>query len=410
MITRQQTLALLSSQTVTTSGIRFARCHAGIVSRSSTPRHTCSPSRIPYSDDPRSNNDGISFAGYTMGSGTVPYIAKYGEDDRVYFNDFTGNGQIMAVDNLLTTNQMVLGPNNYANNPVGSLPNGFLELDITGMNTTTNQWIWFADYDTAAQGGLGVYAWQAVNGFADPNNTTGALVVAVGGTNTCVYGQIGGIAVDENHDVFVAQKIINFSDPNPRVILFTNWDGVDPFTTNYAWAVGTNDDTFRAIMDIALDSKVSPKYLACAMISSGGENGIRILNVSDGSTVTTLDNGVPPWPPGTGATPGYSYRGCAWDNVGNVYGVNDNARCRAFSPPGPSTNTTVAYPALTIPAAALQLQKVAGQWQITWTGAGGASASGRKRYRHIYQRSERQLTLHHPHDGGADVLPPQLLR
>jgi hypothetical protein len=152
--------------------------------------------------------------------------------------------------------------------------------------------------------------------------------------------------VDDTGDVFIGEVRGNTGDPNPRAISITNvwgasigyptnwWNTVETFPivdTDLNWSVGQSDDTFRSIAALAIDSRTSPKYVACAM--SAGSGGVRILNEADGTLVTNINQGVT-----------MNYIGTCFDNVGNVYAGNANTASswQAFSPPGANQATTPA--------------------------------------------------------------------
>jgi hypothetical protein len=76
----------------------------------------------------------------------------------------------------------------------------------------------------------------------------------------------------------------------------------------------------------------------------GGSNtafGIRVLNTSDGSVVRATNGAVIQTL--TNIDAANQYTCAAWDNVGNLYGGSTSRNLwRVWSPPGASTNTTVA--------------------------------------------------------------------
>lgn len=291
-----------------------------------------------FADEGQNTAGGYNFA---AGGGDAPVVLRYGMDDRVYWNDWSGAGIILASDMRLTTNGLVLGTGNYT----GTAGN-WSDFDVTDMNTTHGR-IWLGDYNFPSKG---VYAWNVINGVANPSDHTGTQVVATTGNTTAPntglnYYPRFGLMVDENTNVYVCQNRANTGDPANRAFMFPQWNGSTAFVQNSAWAVGGADDTFRSASDLAIDNRLNPRYCAVAMFSSSG--GIRILNATNGATVfTNLNAGV-------------NYATVAWDNAGNVYGGGTGADARGdfvgglqnwrvFSPPGANTNTTRAYASVTM--------------------------------------------------------------
>jgi len=281
--------------------------------------------------DEGSNGDG----GYVMtdlGDNSVPQKMRVAADDRLYMMDLSSYSQLVAFDMLLSTNEVVLSPGNYLENPFWadslSLGVGWFSMDVTDANAT-NGLIWLGQWDS---GGAGIWNWHLTNGVADPTNDVGNWAVAVGG-NLSVAAS-GGLMVDSNYDIFVGQYLTDSGDPNPDCMEFTNWNnglsyGGEPVTNGAAWSVGGGDNTFLGVYDTTIDSRQQPKYVACAL-NGGPDGGIRILNATNGAVVVTnLD-----------AT--NLYYVTAWDNVGNLYAASGTSHLlRVFSPPGPTNQATL---------------------------------------------------------------------
>jgi hypothetical protein len=289
-----------------------------------------------FADDGPDGNGG--FAGiYDEGGSDVPQKLRVADDDRLYMMDLTSYGEIVAFDMALTTNQVVFGANNYAANPIGNVLQsggyGWFSMDVTAASTT-NGLVWLGEVDA---GGVGVWNWHLINGVADTNDPTGNWAIEVGGSLGVAAS--GGLMVDTNFDIFLGQYLIDAGDTNSACMDFTNWNagkafGGSPVTSSTLWSVGGANSNFLGVYDTTIDSRQSPKYVACAL--NGGPvtngNGIRILNAANGATVVTnLD-----------AT--NQYYATAWDNVGNLYAVTASAHLlRVFSPPsGTNQSTTVA--------------------------------------------------------------------
>jgi hypothetical protein len=303
----------------------------------------------------------------------VPWKLRIGDDDRIYMLDFTDEGAIVAFDMLVTTNQVVIddggvdggnlgGPHNYANNPdLGDLLYGISDFDVTST-TTANAAIWLCDSDT--NGNWGVWMYHLVNGQSDTNDN-GTQAVTTGGDLS--QGSSGGCMVDSNLDIFVSESQLDSGDPALRTMLFANWNkGVLPAPSSgfadalgatkgeVAWGVGASDDTDAGVTDTVLDSRTHPKFVATPMNDQSGSasnpagyqglnGGIRVLNAADGSVVSVTNGSGVVIQTLTNIDVGNWYTCAAWDNVGNLYAASTTTNLwRAWSPPGPSSNTTVA--------------------------------------------------------------------
>ncbi|HZM06727.1 MAG TPA: hypothetical protein VFC44_27310 [Candidatus Saccharimonadales bacterium] len=273
-------------------------------------------------------------------SSDVPQKMRMGEDDRLYMNDLYAS-QIAAFDPLLNGASIVFTQNNWANNPFAGIISSFLNptpgqygwfgMDITGA-ASTNGIIWLGDADT---NGAGIWYWHLTNGMADPNDMTGTQAIAVGGSLGVAAS--GGLMVDGNLDIFVAQDLTDLGDTNAVCMEFTNWAGGNPPVTNgTAWMAGGTNNSFLDVYDTTIDSRQNPKYVACAL-SGPTASGIRILNASNGAVLTTLDTTN-------------QYFVTTWDNVGNLYAASGPTnRWRVFAPPnGPNQSTTAIQKVISI--------------------------------------------------------------
>ncbi len=264
-----------------------------------------------------------------------PISMKFKEDDRVYWINWVNKAEVVAADMLLTTNQLVMPEGYYAQNPYG-LPYGWKNFQVTDVLTShARVYLCDANYPSG-----GAWYWPMTNGAVDITDPMGSLGYQALSTGGDLSLRCDGFIVDANTNVYVIQNRANPGDPNMRAACFTNWDGVTGLSSGAAWVVGGGDDTFRNLYDFALDSVAKPRYLAVAMSAfftnslSYNTNwaGIRILNVTDGSTVVS------------NLSSASTYYSVAWDNVGNLYGGSQSAnRWRVFSPPGANQATTVAY-------------------------------------------------------------------
>jgi hypothetical protein len=286
---------------------------------------------------------------------TLPQKLRAGADERLYMNDLNA-GQIVAFDEGLNTNEVVLGPNNYSANPfVFNIVNGvgWFSMDVTAADTT-NGLIWLGEYDDP---GAGVWFWRMVNGVADPSDDAGTNSVGAGFGSALGLAASGGMMVDTSSDVFVSQYVDDSGDTNARCMMFANANAAS-VETNAQWSVGAGDDTFRDVWDTTIDSRAHPNFVACAM---GGANsqGLRILDAADGSTLAAnLD-------------PTNTYFATAWDAVGNLYAASGSLHgWRVWSPPGGgNTSTTIGTSSVktVLTITILSITNSAGQVGLTFT-------------------------------------------
>jgi hypothetical protein len=269
------------------------------------------------------------------GSSDSPQKLRMGNDDRLYMNDLF-YGQVAAFDPALKGNQVVLTQNNYANNPyvgiIQSFDNptpgqyGWFGMDVDGAASTTG-YIWLGDADT---NGAGVWFWHLTNGMADPNDMTGTQAISVGSALTVAAS--GGLMVDTNLDIFVAQDVTDPGDTNSVCMEFTNATpdlSIPSFnsTNGTFWMAGGTNNAFLNVYDTTIDSRRNPRHVALAH-SGPTATGVRVLNPTNGATMALLDT-----------TNGYFVT--AWDNVGNLYAASGTTnRWRVFSPPDGTNQAT----------------------------------------------------------------------
>jgi FlgD Ig-like domain len=275
---------------------------------------------------------------------------KYGTDDRVYYDDWVGNGKVTACDMIMSTNQLIF--NADLNPTLGVLSSGMADIDVTDPGTT-NALVWLADADYPS---VGVFAFPLTNNGVADSTSAGFNVLGTGPNIPLRSGF--GMMIDESGDVFIGEVRSNPGDVNPRAICITNvwgaslgyptnwWNTAEAFpitSTDLNWAVGQSDDTFRSVSAVAIDSRTSPKYVACAM--NGGSGGLRILNAADGTVVTNINQDV-----------SVNYIGTCFDKVGNVYVGSANATnpWSVFSPPGTNQATTHAVATVQVTVAPTQ--------------------------------------------------------
>ncbi len=290
--------------------------------------------------------------------GDSPIMLHTFADDRLYFNDWTGQGKIVSVDMALTKSFVVWDTPNYANNLYSTAGN-WVDYDIAFVGTDHPQ---LFEASLNFPNNAGIFMWLLTNDvttsnlFADPTLTTtngydGSAGQQVVQTSGDLSLRADGVIVDANTNIYCLQNRGNPGDQNMRACMFPTWNETDVLFTGAAWIVGGGDDTFRNLRGFALDSRTNPKYLAVSEYTSGAADtngfiggGIRILNPTNGSTLFTnlfVTN---------------FYRSVAWDNVGNLYAGTSAAvgsvrsRWQAISPPGPNQATTPALAVVQVAA------------------------------------------------------------
>lgn len=242
-------------------------------------------------DGSHTDDGAFGLAGYDWvddGFSDSPIQIKVKEDDRLYFNDWTGRGKIVACDMRLTTNVVVLDAPNYSQNPFSAA--NWINFEVVDAGTS-NARVLLTD---ASFPSAGVWMWGTVENevgerIADPNDQTGTQVIATGGDLSL---RCDGIAIDANTNLYVIQNRANPGDNSMRAAKFPNWDGQSVVTSGASWIVGGGDDTFRNLYGMALDSVTDPKILACPMFAGGTagahgamSGGIRLLNAADGTPI-----------------------------------------------------------------------------------------------------------------------------
>jgi len=158
--------------------------------------------------------------------GYDPMKIRIGDDDRIYWDDNSLLGAIIACDMRATTNQIVINEAGYASNPdYGYLAHGFQEFDVA-FTTTTNASVWLGEGDIP---NWGIWMYHMTNGVADLNDIEGTQAVNASTNDSDMnITANGGVMVDTNLDIFCGQNRFNdnaFYDS----MVFTNWNmGVLP--------------------------------------------------------------------------------------------------------------------------------------------------------------------------------------
>ncbi len=251
-----------------------------------------------------------------------PSTIRIGEDDRIYWQDNSDGGAIVACDMLATTNQVIIcagngptgdGPGSlvgpgYGNSPAVHYVNqytfGWVQFDIINVGTASSYTgtngiytgqaaLFLSDWDFPC---AGVWMWHLVGApgsmTADPTDTYGQQVVPIAGD---IALRTDGIAVDYNLDLFVGQSRFNAGDPAVRAAFWTNWNGgtLPPgdqggaqgggsaysATSGEFWSEGASSGsgTDRSVFDVVMNSKSNPTLLARSHAATSSSAGIDLL-------------------------------------------------------------------------------------------------------------------------------------
>lgn len=281
---------------------------------------------------------GFSTGGLMWGAGTdfpkySPWKMIVSLDDKVYIDDFSGNGVVYEFDQIIATNchLVAVGADNY---PLQDPEPQLSGLAVSGRGANTQ--IWMTDARVDDPGGLsaGIISWPlATNGIAAPYDP-GTVIVPL---NTNFLAQAPyDIALDSNGFIYTIEFITSTNNPDFPLMCFPPYHGQPE--TNAAWAVGSGDPALMYAYGVAVDPTAT--YVAVAVVGPcpDTENspcgGLNLYTATKGEYLTNLDQ-----------TGGDAYYDVAWDRVGNLYALDGTAGVwRAYSPPGTNQATTVAVP------------------------------------------------------------------
>ena len=256
-----------------------------------------------------------------------PWKMAISRDDRVYVDDLSGSGVVFACDQLISTNcYTAIGTDNYPTNDASPYLSG---LAVTGSGTNTQ--IWMADGQTNGDS-EGIIVWSAAGNGLAATNDTGTIVAPVDATNSLSFAP-WDVALNTNDSIFVIQSVTNDGADAP-LMDFPPFRGSPETNTN--WAIGYGDPDLMAASGLAVNPAAT--YVAVAVRGPGDEEyqggALNLYTANDGTFLTNLDQ-----------TGGDRYYDVAWDAVGNLYALDDNAQVwRVYSPPGSNQSTTIAAP------------------------------------------------------------------
>jgi hypothetical protein len=284
--------------------------------------------------------------------GFAPWKMRVADDDYVYIEDWSSNGDVYRFDPLISSTSMlhVFGPDNAVTNNLSGMA-------IVGGGTNTQ--IWMTDNNFPDGAGILKYAVTADGTCAA--NDTGTTVVGVG-MGSSIDNAPYDVALDKGGNIYTVQNLVDSGNPAVRVLRFPAYD---PSTNGGApelsatWAVGAGDDIYAGTHGLAVDPTGTYVAVACWGVSSpsgGSINGsTTIFYCTNGAEVTNVDlgvsipsrlttNSVPPLDPTH-----HVDTDCAWDAAGNLYYLDNGPGVwRVVSPPGSNQVTTVAVPIMQV--------------------------------------------------------------
>ena len=268
-----------------------------------------------------------------------PWKIEVSEDDKVYINDWTKNGVVIAFDQLISTNyQIILSTNNWPISGVDTNTDTTNYANLSGPFITgsgTNTQIWMADIsfnpNPEIMHSVGIRRWGVTNNGAVAPDDWGTTIIQAGfGSDLNLYPY--DVCVDKNGKIYVAQYRANPTDTASKVFRFPVYDESGNPELVADWKAGEPDYLVGAF-GIAVNRDAT--FVAVALREGAA---VVVLDAETGTNVVTI-----------GGNPGHDRRDVAWDNVGNLYSVdNFDSLWRAYSPPGTNQATTVALQSIQV--------------------------------------------------------------
>jgi hypothetical protein len=300
-------------------------------------------------DGSPADEGGFGTGGYSW-SGTLidlsPWKMDIGSDDRLYVDDWSGQGLVESFDQVLSTNYLsVLQPDNYT----------YASISLSGLcviGAGTNMQIFMADNNSIDLGGMGILSWEFTSNGVIATNDTGMVDVALSTNNSGLTLAPYAVSVDTRGNIYTIQREWDLTmmdatnDLNPKVLCFPPAPSGGPPDTSPLWQIGGGDPTMINNYGVAVDP--TAKFVAVATRGYGQEGdslqggGVSIFLAPSGTLVTNMTQDP------EGST-NQQFFDVAWDNVGNLYAVYaeqglEQCGWRVYSPPGSNQATTVSVP------------------------------------------------------------------
>ena len=261
-----------------------------------------------------------------------PWKIAISGDDKVYIDDFSGDGVVYAFDQTIATNNylMAIRADNYPAQDTWPELSG---LAVTGTGTNTR--IWMTDENPFNSAGIIVWS-AATNGVAaldDPG-----MIVAPIETNYLTKAPYD-LSLDTNGEIYTIQFLETNDAPAIPVMSFPAYGGIPE--TNVLWQTGFGYPSLLDAYGIAVNP--SATLVAVALVGTCPDTelspcgGLDLFLATNGTLVTNLAS--------LDTNDGDAYYDVAWDKVGNLYALDGTAQVwRAYSPPGSNSATTVSVP------------------------------------------------------------------
>jgi hypothetical protein len=281
-------------------------------------------------DGSPADEGGFSTGGYDwagiLGS---PWHMAIGADDRLYVDDFTGQGVVVSFDPTIQTNnwRVVVGLDNY---PASDTNANLSGLSVIGSGANTQIWMTDANYHG---GSAGIIGWQIGAEGVAATNDTGFQIVPV--DSYYLTQEPYDLALDTNGFIYTIQYLTPNEAPAYALLSFPPYD--EEPETAADWEIEWYPTLLEAY-GVAVDPTAT--VVAVAVVGTNGveydaTGGLYLYRATDGEFITEVD------------TDGHGYYDAAWDNVGNLYASDGTTNVwRTYSPPGTNQATTVAVPVI----------------------------------------------------------------
>jgi hypothetical protein len=324
-----------------------------------------------YADEGGFSDGGVAWPGQYF----APWKIRVSDDDKVYVEDWSGNGDVYRFDPVVSSNSMlhVLRADNDG-------PASLSGIAIVGGGTNTQ--IWMADNNSP--GGVGILKYAVTADGTCATNDTGTTVVGVGGLLDLAPFDV---ALDKGGNIYTVQSLVDSGNPAARVLRFPAYDpSTNAPETNATWAVGAGDDNYAGAHGLAVDPTGTYVAVTCwGVYDSGWINGSTMLcYATNGAVATNVDLGIsipsnrttdpdPPLDPTH-----HMDTDCDWDAAGNLYYLDNwPGVWRAVSPPGTNQTTTVALANVQVagsvaPATVHIVPAGVSSYTITYAGGAGS--------------------------------------
>ncbi len=339
-----------------------------------------------------------------------PWKMEVSADDKLYVSDWSGNGIVLAFDQVISPASLitVLRQDNWP--PVGTSDGtstgvtnyaNFSGPFVTGSGTNTQVWMADISYDanTNIMRSVGIRRWNVTTNGAIATNDLGKTMVQARGTADLNLFPFD-VAVDKNGKIYTIQYRPTTNDTNFKVFRYPANPSGATALTNAEWKVGGSNvyvgaygiavnpaATYVAValregtaLLVLNNPPISVAPILSATTFTNGQFQFTLTGESNVTYVIQASTDLQTWIPvvtntasdatrsiiinapdvqlfyraianpiviDTGA--GHDHRDAAWDNAGNLYDVDNFAsRWRAYSPPGPNQATTVAVPTVQV--------------------------------------------------------------